>query len=118
MNRLVIVLIILLLSASVMSQESSVITDILTQGVELKVSSAQKIIEFDDVKSEQLKKLELDYLLRVQKVENCFLCNKKKRINKLAIKRDNELKRILERDQYLKYKLFEDNRIKNIPVHI
>jgi hypothetical protein len=69
----------------------------------------QKSIGFDNQKANQLKELELNFLLDVQKAETCFLCNSKKKIEKLKKRRDTELQSILSRDEYNKYQTIENN---------
>jgi hypothetical protein len=51
-----------------------------------------------------------------QKAENCCLCNRKKRIERLKQKRDQELQRILSRDEYIQYDAVENERIKKQPL--
>ena len=118
MKRIEFVMVLFSLAFVSNSQNSSIIKSVLEQSVEQKVSLAQELIKFDDVKADKLKSIEIDYLFSVQKVEKCFLCNKKKRLSKLREKRDKQLQEILERDQYIKYFSFENNNIKNIPVQL
>ena len=91
------------------AQSTGIIADVLRQSVEQKVTSMQKLIQFDDLQAKQLYELELNYLFDVRKAENCKLCNKKKRIEKLQQKRDDGLQKILERDQYIKYQSLEND---------
>lgn len=96
----------------------SFIDKVLKKTAEDKVFQMQELIGFDDTKAKQLTELEFKFLLEVNKAENCFLCNKKKRIDKLMQNRDADLQKILSRDEYIKYDAVENERIKNIPVHI
>lgn len=98
------------------AQQPSLIENVFVSSVEEKISSMQELIGFDDGQAQQLRKMELNFLLEVNKAENCFLCNKQKRIKKLKQKRDTELQKILQRDQYMKYEAIENNRIKKHPL--
>ena|SRR5690554_4489398 len=99
------------------AQEKGIIAEVLRNSVECKVDSMQELIGFDDEKADQLKEVEIKYLLDVQKAETCFLCNTKRRIKKLQSAREERLQEILPRDQFIKYhsienELFnEDNRL-------
>lgn len=119
MKRSILFLILFTAFIAVSSaQQSGIIADVLRQSVEQKVTSMQKLIQFDDAKAEQLYELELNYLLDVQKAENCWLCNKKKRIEKLQRERDEALQKILERDQYIRYEGGDLERMKEYPVRV
>ena len=86
------------------------------QSVEAKIEKMQELIGFGDEQAQQLRELELNFLLEVNKAENCFLCNKQKRVERLKQKRDAGLQKILERDQYIKYDAIENERIKKYPL--
>ncbi len=90
----------------------------LKQSVEYKVEKMQEIIQFSDVKAEQIKQIELDYIFKVYKADKCFLCNKDKRIKRLKKEKDEALQNALERDEYIKYISLDNELIKNIPVHL
>lgn len=119
MKKLTLLLVVFVAFATVASaQKSGIIADVLRQSAENKVAQMQELIKFDDSKAEQLISLEFNFLLDIQKAENCCLCNKKKRIEKLQKKRDSDLQQILTRDEYIKYDAVENERIKNIPVQL
>ena len=101
---------IFVIIASAMTQ-SSITENVFRESVNRKVLRMQQSIGFDEQKAEQLKVLELNYLLDVQKAETCFLCNSKKKIEKLKNKRDEDLQRVLSRDEYIKYLSIENNLI-------
>ncbi len=98
------------------AQTTGVIADVLRKSMEQKVASMQELIQFDDVKAEQLFKVECAYLFEVRKVEGCRFCNKKKRIERLQENRDKNLQIILDRDQYIKYKVIEDDLLQKSPL--
>lgn len=100
------------------AQKSGIISEVLRQSAENKVTQMQELIKFDDAQAEKLKNLELNFLLDVQKAENRCVCNKKKRIEKLQKKRDVDLQQILTREQYIKYDAVENERIQDIPVQL
>lgn len=117
MKRFVLLSSLLVVCSLVLQAEkSSVITDILNEYVIRKVDDMQQNIRFSDTQAAQLKKVELDYLLEVQKTENCRCCNSVKRIKKAAEKKDQELQNTLTREQYLKYVAIEKNRVKKHPL--
>lgn len=97
------------------SEKSTVVYDILSNHVIQKVEKMQELIKFSDAQAIQLKKLELDYLLKVQKAEIRRCGNSKKKVEKLKIQRDQDLQNILTRDQFIKYDLTERDAIKMIP---
>lgn len=102
--------------ATAKSEKSTVIYDILNNYVIQKVEEMQKLIKFSDAQAEQLKKLELQFLLDVRKAENRRFCNQKKRVEKLEQNRDIQLQQVLTRDQYIKYDAAINNRIKKVPL--
>ncbi len=86
---------------------------LLSKAIE-KVTSMQKLIKFSDKQAEKLKKLEFDYLKKVQSLKKDKISKDllKKRLQELNIKKDKQLQEILERDQYLKYDAIENDRLK------
>ena len=92
--------------------KSTIIKDVLTEYVANKVEQMQHLIKFDDIQSKQLKELELKFLLDVQKAENCPFCNTRKKTEKLKLNREQDLQKILTREQFLKYDAIEKDRIK------
>lgn len=109
MKKILVLGLLLLAVTGLSAQQSSIMEDILVSSVETKVASMQKLIGFDDAQAKELRKMELHFLQEVNKAEHCFLCKKQKRIKKLKQKRDTELQKILERDQYIKYQSLENN---------
>jgi len=91
------------------AQETGIIADVLRKCAEQKVASMQELINFDNDKAKLLKQMELQFLLDVQKAETCFLCNSKRKIEKLQSTRENELQKILSRDEYIKYHSLEND---------
>lgn len=116
MKRYLVLAVLLAIVASLSARQPSIIENVLVSSVEKKIFSMQELIGFDDAQADQLRKMELNFLLEVNKTENCFLCNKQKRIKKLKQKRDAELQKILERDQYIKYDAIENERIQKRPL--
>lgn len=95
-----------------MIEEVSMIQEVLIRSVEEKIASMQTQVGFDDDQARQLRTVEIDFLLGVNKTEHCWLCCKQKRIKKLRQKREEELQKILLRDQYVKYDALENKRIR------
>lgn len=116
MKRYLVLAVLLAIVASLSARQPSIIENVLVSNVEEKVSSMQELVGFNDAQAQRLRKMELNFLLEVNKTENCFLCNKQKRIKKLKQKRDAELQKILERDQYIKYDAIENERIQKRPL--
>jgi uncharacterized Fe-S radical SAM superfamily protein PflX len=96
----------------------NIISDALEKSVEIKVEQMQQLIDFDDSQAGQLKTLEFQFLLDVRKAEKCCLCNTRKRIERLQIRRDAALQQILTRAQYIRWDAAENDRIQNIPVRL
>lgn len=90
-------------------QQTGIINGVLQKSAEDKVVKMQELIGFDDSTAKRLSELEFKFLLDVQKAENCWLCNKKKRIEKLQSQRELNLQKILPRDEYIKYHSTENN---------
>ncbi len=116
MKRNLVLILLLTTFMGLFAQQSTLIEEVLANSVEEKVSSMQQLIGFSDEQALQLKETELLFLFEVNKIEHCFLCNKQKRIGKAKQKRDTELQKILERDQYIKYDAIENKRIKKSPL--
>lgn len=100
------------------AQKTGIIADVLKKSAEEKVARMQEMIGFDDNKARQLNELEFTFLLDVQKAENCCLCNRKKRIEKLKKKRDQDLQQILTRVEYIKYEGGDLEGVKKYPVRV
>ncbi|NLO70916.1 MAG: hypothetical protein GX102_08295 [Porphyromonadaceae bacterium] len=96
---------------SVKSEKSAIIQNILKDHVAQQVEKRQNLIKFTNAQAIELKDLELKYLLNVQRAENCRCCNTKKRVAKLRAKRDEDLQKILTREQYIKYDAIDRNTI-------
>lgn len=116
MKKSLISALFLLMIMGVFAQQPSIIENILVTSVEEKVASMQELIGFNDEQAQELRKMELNFLQEVNKAEHCFLCNTKKRVEKLKRERDEKLQTILERDQYIKYDAIENDRIKKYPL--
>ena len=109
MKRILVFTALLGMITYVSAQQPSIIEKVFVNSVEEKITSMQELIGFDNGQAQQLKQIELSYLLDVNKAEHCFLCNKNKRIEKLKQKRDTELQKILVRDKYIKYLSLEND---------
>ena len=97
------------------SAQQSIIKDVFEKSVEDKIAYMQKVIDITDVQANQLKEVELNFLLDVNSAENCFWCNTNKRIAKLKTKKEQQLKEILRLDQFIKYDAIENNKVKKYP---
>lgn len=100
------------------SAQQSIIKDVFEEFVEDKVTSMQEVIDITDEQAEQLKEVELNFLLDVNSAENCWLCKTKKRVRKLKVKKEERLKDILSLDQFIKYDALVNNKIKKHPVYM
>ena len=118
MKKSLISALFLLMIMGVFAQQPSIIENILVTSVEEKVASMQELIGFNDEQAQELREMELNFLQEVNKAEHCFLCNKQKRIEKLKQKRDANLQKILERDQYIKYEGGNLEKVKKYPLRI
>ena len=100
------------------SAQESIIKDVFEKFVEDKITSMQEVIDITDEQADQLKKVELRYLLDVNSVENCWLRNTKKRVRKLDAKKQERLKEILSLDQFIKYDALVNKKIKKHPIYL
>jgi len=103
---------------SVAQKPASITRDIFSRYVEDKVTYMQDLIGFTDKQATQLKVIELQFLLDVQKAETCFWCNSEKRIRKLQAARKEGLQKILDRDHYIKYDAIENDRIQKGEIRV
>ena len=92
--------------------KETIVKDILTEYVTLKMEEMQAVIKFDDEQRAQLQEIELKFLLDVQKAEVCACFNSQKKVRKLKEKRVQSLQKILTREQFIKYDAIENDRIK------
>ena len=100
------------------SAQNSIIKGVFEEFVENKISSVQKAIPITEEQAIALKKIELDYLLGVNNAEHRFLCKTKRRIRKLKSKKEEQLKEILSKDEYIKYDAFMNKKIKRHPIYM
>ena len=98
------------------SAQQSIVKDVFEKFVEGKISWIQEAIDITDQQAAQLKEVELNFLFDVNDAENCFWCNTKKRIEKLEIKKQDQLKVILSPSQYIKYDALANDKIKRHPI--
>ncbi|MDD4729198.1 MAG: hypothetical protein PHN55_10675 [Dysgonamonadaceae bacterium] len=75
------------------SAQKSIIKDAFEQLVEYKIASIQKAIPITEKQAEELKSVELKFLIDVNAAENCFLCRKQRRIKKLKTKKGRATKK-------------------------
>ena len=120
MKRVFYTTLALLFVAVVINAQSSkdIITEALQQGVEAKVMQMQEEIKFTDEQAAQLINIEMQFLKGVNKVNRCWLCNKKKRVKKLEQKRDEALQDKLTRGQYIRYLGGSIDEVKDHPVQL
>ena len=98
--------------------QESIIKDVFEKFVEDKITSMQEVIDITDDQAEQLKEVELRYLLDVNSAENCWLRSTKKRVRKLDEKKQDKLKEILSLDQFIKYDALANKKIKKHPIYM
>lgn len=100
------------------SAQDSIIKDVFEKFVEDKILSMQKVIDITDDQAKLLKEVELNFLLDVNSAENCWWCNKKKKVEKLKSRKEQQLKEILRLDQYIKYDALENRKIKKHSIYM
>ncbi len=84
----------------------------LEQEVNTKITKMQELVGFDDEQAAKLRKVELNFLKKSNKVKNCKNCDVEKSLQELQQKKTTQLQTILKRHQYIKYDAIENNRIK------
>ncbi len=80
-----------------------------------KVTEMQKLIGFNDYQADKLINLEYTHLVKMQKADNCYFCNKNLKMEKLKKQREIDLQKYLSRDEYIKYHAIENDLIKKTP---
>lgn len=81
------------------SAQQSIIKDVFEKHVEDKISTMQKVIDISDEQAVELKKVELKFLIDVNSAENSFWCRTKRSVEKLKVKKEEQLKKMLSPDQ-------------------
>ncbi len=112
MKRAGIVILIFVVSAFSACSTMKTTNKVLVQEVKAKVSEMQELVKFDDKQARKLEKVELKFLDKKSEIENCKGCDAEKLLRELQQKKANQLQRILERHQYIKYDAIENKRIK------
>lgn len=114
-KRELLLAVLLLCGAAVFGQKpGSIIDEVLKQSAFDKVERMRELVGFDEQQAQRLKTVEYTFLWEVRKAEGCFLCNRKKRIEKLRQRRHAQLQEILTREQYIRYDAVESDRIEKI----
>ena len=116
MKRNILLITMILAFTTTSFSQTSITESVFQESVENKVENMQQLIGFDNQTAQQIRDIELIFLLEVNKAEHCLLCRKQKRIEKLKKSRDEQLQKILPRDQYIKYDAIENERIKKQPL--
>ncbi|MDD2937323.1 MAG: hypothetical protein PHS25_03375 [Proteiniphilum sp.] len=116
MKRNILLITMILAFTTTSNSQTSITESVFQESVENKVENMQQLIGFDNQTAQQIREIELIFLLEVNKAEHCLLCRKQKRIEKLKKSRDEQLQKILPRDQYIKYDAIENERIKKQPL--
>jgi thioredoxin-related protein len=94
------------------AEPKGIIDSILIAYSEQKVAEIQKVVQFTDQQAQHIVNIEYNYLLGVQKAENCSCCNTGKRIEKAAKTKDEAMKKVLPSALYIRYKAVENQQIK------
>ncbi|MDD4452660.1 MAG: hypothetical protein PHZ06_07415 [Proteiniphilum sp.] len=116
MKRNILLITMILAFTTTSNSQTSITESVFQESVENKVENMQQLIGFDNQTAQQIRDIELIFLLEVNKAEHCLLCRKQKRIEKLKKSRDEQLQKILPRDQYIKYDAIDNERIKKQPL--
>jgi hypothetical protein len=116
MKRNILLITMILAFTTTSNSQTSITESVFQESVENKVENMQQLIGFDNQTAQQIRDIELIFLLEVNKAEHCLLCRKQKRIEKLKKSRDEQLQKILSRDQYIKYDAIDNERIKKQPL--
>lgn len=88
--------------------QSSIPEKVFQESVDIKVAKMQQFIGFDEQTAQQIKVLEFNFLRDVNNVEHSFWGRKQKRIEKLKKSREQQLEKLLSRDQFIKYTATEN----------
>lgn len=81
-----------------------------------KVNDLKPVLNLTESQAKAMQQVETEYLLQESKIRNSV--NYNKLLKSYKEKRDVEVKKILDYDQYLKYDAIEGKRIKNVPLRV
>ncbi|TXI35343.1 MAG: hypothetical protein E6Q58_00365 [Niabella sp.] len=81
-----------------------------------KVNELKTLLALSDQQVEKLTSIETNYLKDFQKLEYSLQYNSK--LKALKDKRIASIKELLARDQFIKFDLLENNRIKQVPIQV
>lgn len=117
-KSLSLLLLLTLFSATLFSAppKKAITAEVFMQYVNLKVDEYQDAIKFTNDQARQIKKIEFNYLVAVQKAEECFFCLTKKRIRKLTERKYKAIEKLMSKDEYIKYKAIDSQEIKMHPL--
>jgi hypothetical protein len=91
------------------SQNTAIATE-----AQQKVDAIKSILELTDAQAKKMTMIETDFLNASKKITDSSFDDSK--INALRKKRITKIKKILSQDQFIKFDIIENNRIKNLPV--
>lgn len=116
-NIYLILFVLPLLFACASTNKTNANGEDLRKKAEAIVEERQQIIGFNDYQKTKLIEVEYMYLKEVRDAENGKSANKEKRIEKCKETRDVNLQKYLPRDEYIKYKVIDDDILnKEVPL--
>ena len=100
---------VILYTSCATSQNATIIAE-----AEKKVSNIKPMIGLSDTQAEKMIAIETEYLKETKKLTYSSAYNNK--LKELKEKRSNQIKEVLSRDQYIKFDMIDNNRIKKVPI--
>lgn len=110
MKKLLFISISIILYTSCASSQNAVIT----KEAQQKVDKMKPILAMTDTQVEKMVAIEADYIKASKNLTYNSTYNSK--LNTLKENRITRIKEILSRDQYIKFDIIENDRIKRVPV--
>lgn len=112
MKKWILISACIILYASCASSQSSVIT----KEAEEKVEKMKPLINLTNEQAEKMLVIEKDFIKSSKALKHSSIYNSQSAA--LKEKRIEKIKEILNRDQFIKLDIIENNRIKNVPIRV
>ncbi len=117
-KTITLITLLLIFSVALFAGKSTIIRDLLREQASLKVENIQSIVRFDNTKEKQLVDIEYNYLLDVLKAEHGCSWNSLRKVEKLKLKKEKQLQKVLTRAEFIKYDAIEKQKIQMHPLRL
>lgn len=111
-RKILSLLVLILFSGFVFSQNYQGNNKIIKKNAEIKVKTLQSMIKFNNKKAQKLVAIEYKFDLKIEREKSQSSNHAVYNIEKLKIKKEKAVRRILSREEFLKYMAIEKQHIK------